>query len=148
MERAADILRYTRGMDERRAECRHCRAPLEISHTGPCPGCGQEWGKNYFVTVTSKVVASGSMEARGIEQGRGRSAYFRRITQGKELFRKTGRVHQLVRDIDRRGNRYYEHIEDAETGEVIRHKDELLSEHVAERDLRRREDYGTAKGPA
>jgi len=38
--------------------------------------------------------------------------------------------------IDRRGNRYREYIEDAETGEVIRDKDQRLDEHVAERDLR------------
>lgn len=78
------------------------------------------------------------MEARGIPEGRGRSAYFQRTQQGEEVFRKTGRVHTVNRVVDRRGNRYYEHIEDAETGEVIRHKDEQLSQHVAERDLRRK----------
>lgn len=63
------------------------------------------------------------------------------------MFRKTGRMHQVTRNIDRRGDRYYEHIEDAETGEVIRHKDEPLSEHVAERDLRRRGARGSTSVP-
>ncbi len=105
--------------EERRAECRNCKTPLEASHTGPCPRCGLEAGKNIRVTLSSKVAVSDSIEARGIEQGSGRSAYFQRVQQGKELFRKTGRVHQVTRNIDRRGDRYYEHVEDAETGEVI-----------------------------
>lgn len=60
--------------------------------------------------------------------------------QGAEFFRKTQRWHRVERVVDRRDNRYYEHIEDEETGEVIRHKDEPLSDHVAERDQRRRKE--------
>lgn len=48
-------------------------------------------------------------------------------------------MHEVQRTVDRTNNRYYEHIVDMETGEVVRHKDELLRGHVAERDLRRKE---------
>jgi hypothetical protein len=77
------------------------------------------------------------MEVRGIPQGRGRSKFFKRVQSGSEWFRKTRRWHKRDRIIDRRGNRYREYIEDAETGEVIRVKDQRLDEHVAERDLRK-----------
>jgi hypothetical protein len=127
------------GDTEIRAECRHCKAPVDPAYVRPCPACGQAAGKDVYVTLTSKVVVTPSMEARGIEQGKGRSKYFVRIQQHQELFRKTGRMHEVERTLDRRNDRYYEHIVDVETGEVIRHKDEPLSEHVAERDLRRKE---------
>jgi hypothetical protein len=78
-------------------------------------------------------------EGRAIPPGRGRSAYFQRNELGYEFFRKTRRWHLRERLIDRREKRYREYIEDAETGEVIRHKDERLSEHLAERDHRRKE---------
>ena len=47
-------------------------------------------------------------------------------------------MRKLVRVIDRRNNRHYEPVEDAKIGGVARHKDEPLSEHVADRDLRRK----------
>jgi hypothetical protein len=122
-----------------RAECRNCGASVDLGSVGPCPTCNRSAGKDVYVTMTTKVVVTSSMEARGIEQGKGRSKYFVRIQQLQELFRKTGRMHEVQRTVDRRNDRYYEHIVDMETGEVVRHKDEPLSGHVAERDLRRKE---------
>jgi hypothetical protein len=89
--------------------------------------------------MTTKVEVIPGMEARGIEQGKGRSKYFVRVQQHQELFRKTDQMHEVEHVVDRRNDRYYEHIVDVETGEVVRHKDEPLSEHVAERNLRRRQ---------
>jgi hypothetical protein len=60
---------------------------------------------------------------------------------GDSFFAFTRRWHRLQRIIDRRANHYYEHIEDAETGEVVRHVEEPLSEHQnpgSARDKRRR----------
>ena len=77
---------------------------------------------------------------RGVTcQGGGRSRYFLLIKTGYEFFRKTRRWHLRERLVDRRGNRYREHIADAETGEVIRDKNQGLDEHVAERDLRQQD---------
>jgi hypothetical protein len=120
------------------AVCNHCGASVDPSPDEPCPHCGQAAGKRISVVITDKIGITESLEARGVPQGSGRSAYSQRNQQGTELFRNTGRMHKVERVIDRRNNRYYEHIEDAETGEVIRHKDEPLSEHVAERDRRRK----------
>jgi hypothetical protein len=112
---------------------------MDPTYIDPCEVCGKNAGKNVYVTMTAKVEVVPGMEARGIEPGKGRSKYFVRVQQRQELFRKTGQMHDVERVVDRRNDRYYEHIVDVETGEVVRHKDEPLSEHVAERDLRRRE---------
>jgi len=59
---------------------------------------------------------------------------------GDELYRATGRWHRLRRLFDRRHDRYVEHIEDAETGELVKHVEEPLSSHVGHGDARNRED--------
>ncbi len=74
----------------------------------------------------------------GVARPQGVRKWFYKFKQGYELFRRTGRWHQLERTFDRSKDRYYEHIEDAETGRVIRHKNEPLSQHVPERVLRQR----------
>jgi hypothetical protein len=122
-----------------RAECRNCGASVDLGSVGPCPTCNRSAGKDVYVTVTTKVVVASSMMARGVEEGKGLSNYFVRIQQRQELFRKTGRMHELERTVDRRNGHYYEHIVDMETGEVVRHKDEPLREHDPEQVLRRRE---------
>ena len=134
---------YTESVENRSVECSHCGAPLAEGHSGPCPGCGREGGKTIHLRETEQLPTKDFVEARGIPQGRGRSAYFQRSQQGQEIFRKTGRPCRVERVVDKRNNRYYEHIEDAETGEVIRHKDEPLDEHTAERDLRRKRCDGS-----
>lgn len=62
-----------------RAECRNCGASIDPGYLGPCFACNQSAGKDVYVTMTTKVVVTPSMEARGIEQGKGRSNYFVRI---------------------------------------------------------------------
>jgi hypothetical protein len=45
----------------------------------------------------------------------------------------TGRWHAVQRTYDYESDRYVEHITDAETGEIIRHVDEALTEHRSRR---------------
>jgi hypothetical protein len=47
------------------------------------------------------------------------------------LARHDGRWHLVERTIDRVSDRYVEQIADVETGDVMRHVDEPLSEHRA-----------------
>ena len=119
--------------------CPNCSNELSLTAQAmPCPSCGK---KLHFRTLEAMSKGYPDMEANAIPPGRGRNAFFQRIQTGYEFFRKTGRWHLRDRLIDRRGNRYREHIEDAETGEVIRHKDEPLKGprgHIAERDLRKK----------
>jgi hypothetical protein len=58
-----------------------------------------------------------------------RGGWFIKQKVGDSFFRLTGQVHRLNRVIAKRGNRYLEHIEDRETGEVVHHCEEPLSEH-------------------
>jgi hypothetical protein len=64
---------------------------------------------------------------------------------GDEFHRLMGSWHRRARVIDRRSGRYYEHIEDAETGEVVRHVEEPLSDHTDRGDAR---SHNTPPGDA
>jgi hypothetical protein len=66
-----------------------------------------------------------SLKARDGQTGK----LFNEQKIGEEFFHRTGRWRRLRRLIDRCGNRYLQHIEDAETGEVLQHVDEPLTEH-------------------
>lgn len=69
----------------------------------------------------------------------GRGEPVLRTRTGDDLTVSTGRWAKLDRVIDLEHDHYYEHIVDAETGEVLRHVDEPLSEH---------RDRGSARTPA
>jgi endogenous inhibitor of DNA gyrase (YacG/DUF329 family) len=118
-------------------ECPKCGTEFSlVAQATLCPSCEK---KIHRVVLATTAKGYPDMQAKAIPPGRGKSAYFQWIKTGYEFFRKTRRWHLRERLIDRREKRYREYIEDAETGEVIRHKDERLSEHLAERDHRRKE---------
>ena len=58
-----------------------------------------------------------------------RANYDVQLEEGDSFHRKSARWHRLTRIIDRLRDRYYEHVTDAETGVVVRHIDERLSDH-------------------
>jgi hypothetical protein len=49
---------------------------------------------------------------------------------GDDFYRLTGRWSILQRTFDKAKDWYYEHIVDRETGKVLRHVEEKLSDHV------------------
>ena len=49
---------------------------------------------------------------------------------GEDLHRATGQWNQLTREIDREKNRYKEVIVNPQTGKVVRHVDEPLTDHT------------------
>jgi hypothetical protein len=49
--------------------------------------------------------------------------------EGDSFYHATGRWHRVTRIIDRVRNWYFEHIVDAESGELMQYKDEPLSKH-------------------
>ena len=51
------------------------------------------------------------------------------LVSGEDLHRATGQWNQLTREIDRQNNRYKEVIVNSQTGEVVRHVDEPLTDH-------------------
>lgn len=94
-----------------------------------CPECG---ASNWLLRVGfgDSVTARDEMTYKGF--GPHKDKERTKILSGKvvtEVFRKTGRLHNVTRQIDRRNNQYDETISDAETGEVVREVHEPLSEH-------------------
>jgi hypothetical protein len=50
----------------------------------------------------------------------------------------SGRLVHFLQTFDRNADRYHEHVEDAATGEVIRHVEEPLSQHHGHGSAKRR----------
>lgn len=48
---------------EVRAECKNCGAPLDPSHMGPCPSCGELAGKKAYVTARATAHGRASASA-------------------------------------------------------------------------------------
>ena len=67
---------------------------------------------------------------------RGKHLVVTKARSASEFFRKTQRWHRVNRLIDRRRNRYFESITDAETGALVKEIDEPLSQHQGHGDAR------------
>jgi hypothetical protein len=123
---------------DRIVKCGQCKRVLDetggeaVESRLPCPSCGSttrtvELHIESHVTLRSML----SLKAKPTV-----GKWFQRQKVGDELFRLTGTWHRLSRLIDRRGNRYREHIVD-ERGEVVRDVDEPLTDHTDRGDARR-----------
>lgn len=94
-----------------------------------CPQCG---AANWLLRVGfgETISARDGMTATGFGPHKGKErAKILRAKVVTEVFRKTGRLHNVNRTIDKRNDQYDEIITDAETGEVVREVHEPLSEH-------------------
>ena len=126
----------------RRVLCADCKTELlgwsqdEVpAERTPCPHCGS-LSRLVDVYVTDTVEVHSMLGVKAKTPGERRPFSEQKV--GDEFFRKTGRWHRVRRLVDRRGNRYVEHIEDAETGEVIRDVEEPLTDHQGRGDAARR----------
>lgn len=119
--------------------CGECNVVLDetgsepVEERAPCPACGST--SRFVEQHLAGEVELRSMLSLKAKPERGR--WFMSQKVGDELFRKTGRWHRVTRVLDRRRNRYVERIEDAETGEVVRHVDEPLTDHTGRGSARR-----------
>ena len=101
---------------------------LPRSQRTPCPVCGSLSRDHTKLIVTKLSVSVSRLRAKGKRQGKGKpfiDQYLKR-----ELFRKTGEVHDVERIIDPENNIYKEVIRDSKTGEIIRKCCEPLDKHV------------------
>jgi hypothetical protein len=112
--------------------CRQCGAEIgepadtPIEQRTACAACGST-SRLVRISIEATLQTRESLELKSLPPG---SRKWRtRIWSGASLFRKTVRWHRLERRIDRASDQYYEHIEDEETGDVVRHVEEPLSEH-------------------
>ena len=94
----------------------------------PCPSCGS-LARNFSVHIHETLTFR---EKLGMKQKRpGHKKPIYESVSGDDLHRATGQWNKLTREIDRENNRYKEVIVNPASGEVLRHCDEPLTEHVA-----------------
>jgi uncharacterized Zn finger protein (UPF0148 family) len=117
-------------------QCPKCGGPLAPTPANgssvTCPECGSAL---WFKDLHARVEVKGHSFRRARHPGV-KANYDVQTEEGDSFHRKTVRWHRLTRIIDRLRDRYYEHVTDAETGTVLRHVDERLSEHRSRRSTR------------
>ena len=113
-------------------KCGSCGLELDESYNSfvqkPCPTCG---------SLLRIVSLSGSFSCGppamytklGWWDRAPKSQALQWGVRGDDLYRRSGRWSVVVRTFDRIRDWYFEHITDKETGQVLRHTEEKLSEH-------------------
>ena len=117
---------------ESEVECAGCSLFIP-NVAGPCPYCDSRVRRKSFTATLNLIGLFGAKwpPTRGKARRWGELA----TRYQRDLL---GRLVHFRREFDKNANRYYEHVEDAATGEVIHHVDEPLSEHRG---------HGSAKRP-
>jgi hypothetical protein len=114
-------------------QCGNCELPLpedrNEQHRQPCPSCGSI--RRIFNHAVTDIIHLKEMWEMKIKTpsytGKG---HFRIEQQvGDDLHRRSGRWFKKERIIDRENDRYFEKITDPETGCVIHHCNESLTQH-------------------
>lgn len=107
--------------------CRACGQPLDPAGTSPCPTCGAT-ARTIEVTAHATASVHESALVQGYEANRSKKqGLFIRILSGVVPSVAHGFV-RLHRLIDKRNNRYLEHVETLD-GTTLHHCEEPLSEH-------------------
>jgi hypothetical protein len=92
-----------------------------------CPHCGT-LARTAHVTLTETVTAAVYLKTHAKHRDGG-TKVLREITEGDDFHRKTGRWNLMRRVIDRANNWYEEIFRDRDSGEVVHHTAEPLTEH-------------------
>ena len=93
----------------------------------PCPACGAT-GRSFHVTLQDSLVVHDGYRLKQYKAGSSKFSVDDR--SGPSFFQVGNEWHHLQRTIDRENDRYTETVRVLSTGELIRHVDEPLSEHV------------------
>jgi predicted RNA-binding Zn-ribbon protein involved in translation (DUF1610 family) len=130
-------------------ECSDCNESLAHSHSTttrePCPRCGSLRRTIHVGTILSaKVEMHAKAEWKSGARKTGKP--LRWGVTGDDLHRNSGRWSTVERVFDRIRDYYYEHISDKESGTVIKHCEEKLTEHRGHGDARRGRDRGQDGG--
>jgi len=101
----------------------------------PCPSCG-DFRRNAYVKIEEKCVAQDGLgiKARHPDQ---RKPFYESYG-GPDRSRSLGKLVHKERTIDRENDDYREHVHDYETGEVLHHCEEPLSEHRGHGDAKKK----------
>jgi hypothetical protein len=120
--------------------CAECGAELPESpeippaERTPCETCGS-LARRFSVGLSATLEVHSQLSVKAKSAGERRPFVEQKV--GDDLHRRTGRWSRLVRLIDRRNDRYLEHIEDAGTGDVLSHVDTSLRSHRGHGDAKR-----------
>jgi len=119
-------------------KCANCGAQVDPSgdtpeHRVSCGKCGST-KRNYYVSIAETLVARDGLGVKAKRPGDKRP-YVEDLAV-PEYSRSRGKVVHRQRVIDRDNDRYFEKVTDYETGDVIHHCEEPLSQH---------QGHGTAK---
>ena len=126
-------------------ECSDCGQPLASATTEtearvPCPRCGST-RRTINVSIVESVVVRDGLGMKAKRPGQ-KKPYVESISMPSHS-RRTGKAVHHERLINRDNNRYEEKVTDYETGEVIHHQAEPLSEHVGHGSAKRKQGPGT-----
>jgi len=117
--------------DFRRCICAACGGPIDEMLDAdqmrqPCPACGAT-ARTFLVSLAATVTVRTALAFKHKRPGQKKP-----VTWGfvrPETYRKTAAAVELRRRFDRGNDRYTETVTDFETGVVIHHSDEKLSDH-------------------
>ena len=129
-----------------KSQCVTCEAVLyePVSDMrDSCPVC-QDTRRRFDVTMKDTVAFYAHTRIRGKRAGSNKIAFDSR--SGASYFRKEQVWHHLVRQIDRENNRYVETITVLATGELVRHVDEPLTDHIGHGSDREQASAGSTEG--
>lgn len=92
----------------------------------PCPECGSNC-RTIAIELVDYVHIHEQLEVK--QKRKGYKKPIHEELTGDDFTHSTGRFSSKTRVIDRLNDRYYEYVVDQQTGDVLRHCDEKLSEH-------------------
>ena len=125
-------------------ECADCGAPVD-NHADasemrkPCNACGSI-KRIHNVSITETIVARDGFGLKAKRPGE-KKPYVEDLSMPDYSYSRGKHVHRQ-RVIDRDKDHYFEKITDYETGEVIHHCEEPLSQHRGHGDAKRKNNQG------
>ncbi len=118
-------------LSESSLQCRRCGYVFldESLDTPPearksCPECGSI-GRATGVTHTEPIRSVDSTKLKARRGALGKTKPYLESRSGKEVYRRTGRIHRVEQIVDRENDRYYKYVEAPETGQIIKHQENL-----------------------
>lgn len=111
-------------------KCCGCNASLlyeQGTERKPCPQCGSK-RRCADELLSEEIAIYDELKMKGKHGGRGRPFFEARI--GHSFFLKSGEWNHIEQIVDRENNRYIKIIKKLGTGEIVRHDDKPLDNHV------------------
>jgi hypothetical protein len=119
-------------------ECSDCGSEVDVrgdepEQRMPCEKCGST-KRSYHASVSESIVARDGIGVKAKRAGE-KKPYIEDMAV-PDYSRSLEKIVHRERVIDRDNDRYFEKITDYETGEVVHHCDELLSQHQGHGDAK------------